>query len=162
MGRVQRARLVPLHAASIVISLPGHILFELGRALSSKTCGAWCLTGEGYLFGFQKAKALIATRLRDSLSRAQGLELAFVGKALGAIAAFGVGRSVGCRELGSFTLRDASIPLPATLLAEAARISASRMLSHCGALASGCSLQGLCEIACSPGQLHRKQPEVRV
>jgi len=56
--------LIPLHAASIVFSLPGHIAFELG---------------EGYLFGFQK-----------------GLELAFVGKAVGALAAFGVGRSVGC------------------------------------------------------------------
>mmetsp|Transcript_50741 Transcript_50741/g.121238 ORF Transcript_50741/g.121238 Transcript_50741/m.121238 type:complete len:320 (-) Transcript_50741:55-1014(-) len=68
------AALVPLHAASIVISLPGHILFELG---------------EGYLFGFQK-----------------GLELAFVGKALGAIAAFGVGRSVGCCQDIRESLRD--------------------------------------------------------
>lgn len=35
--------LVPLHAASIVTSLPGHIVFELG---------------EGYLFGFKKGLAL--------------------------------------------------------------------------------------------------------
>ena len=28
---------------------------------------------------------------------AEGLELAFVGKAVGALAAFGVGRSVGCQ-----------------------------------------------------------------
>ena len=31
--------------------------------------------------------------------RRQGLELAFAGKALGALAAFGVGRSVGCQVL---------------------------------------------------------------
>jgi len=53
------AALVPLHAASIVVSLPGHILFELG---------------EGYLFGFQKGlelafagKALGCQNVRESL-----------------------------------------------------------------------------------------------
>eukprot|EP00931_Biecheleriopsis_adriatica_P067673 TRINITY_DN41770_c0_g1_i1.p1 TRINITY_DN41770_c0_g1~~TRINITY_DN41770_c0_g1_i1.p1 ORF type:complete len:371 (+),score=55.87 TRINITY_DN41770_c0_g1_i1:115-1227(+) len=40
------ATLVPLHAASIVFSLPGHIIFELG---------------EGYLFGFEKGLALAFT-----------------------------------------------------------------------------------------------------
>eukprot|EP00438_Fugacium_kawagutii_P017055 Skav216348 [mRNA] locus=scaffold2385:86134:108818:- [translate_table: standard] len=77
------AALVPLHAASIVISLPGHIAFELG---------------EGYLFGFQK-----------------GLELAFAGKALGALAAFGVGRSVGCCQNVRESLRERMQSWPAAL-----------------------------------------------
>ncbi|CAK0859323.1 unnamed protein product [Prorocentrum cordatum] len=38
--------LVPLHAASIVVALPGHLAFELG---------------EGYLFGFSKGFALAMT-----------------------------------------------------------------------------------------------------
>lgn len=43
---VPAAALVPLHAASIVCSLPGHIAFELG---------------EGYFFGFEKGFALAFT-----------------------------------------------------------------------------------------------------
>lgn len=54
------AALVPLHAASIVFSVPGHLAFELA---------------EGFLFGFQR-----------------GFVLAFVGKSLGAVTAFAVGR----------------------------------------------------------------------
>eukprot|EP00435_Cladocopium_sp_Y103_P028901 s3631_g7.t1 len=77
------AALVPLHAASIVVSLPGHILFELG---------------EGYIFGFQK-----------------GLELAFAGKALGALAAFGVGRSVGCCQNVRESLRERMQSWPTAL-----------------------------------------------
>lgn len=75
---VPAAALVPLHAASIVCSLPGHIAFELG---------------EGYLFGFEK-----------------GFALAFVGKTLGTIAAFAVGRSAnflgGLRESVREKLQD--------------------------------------------------------
>lgn len=77
------AALVPLHAASIVVSLPGHIMFELG---------------EGYIFGFQK-----------------GLELAFAGKALGALAAFGVGRSVGCCQDIRESLREKMQSWPTAL-----------------------------------------------
>jgi len=40
------ALLIPLHAASIVGAVPGHVAFELG---------------EGYLFGFQKGAALAIT-----------------------------------------------------------------------------------------------------
>lgn len=79
------AAIVPLHAASIVVSLPGHIVFELG---------------EGYLFGFQK-----------------GLELAFAGKALGALAAFGVGRSVGCCQDVRESMRDRMQSWPTALKA---------------------------------------------
>jgi uncharacterized membrane protein YdjX (TVP38/TMEM64 family) len=62
--------LVPLHAASIIMAMPGHIAFELG---------------EGYLFGFSK-----------------GFALAMMGKSIGSLAAFTIGRSC----LGPFNLRE--------------------------------------------------------
>eukprot|EP00434_Breviolum_minutum_P044066 symbB.v1.2.039318.t1/scaffold6482.1/size17745/2 len=54
--------------------------------------------GEGYIFGFQK-----------------GLELAFAGKALGALAAFGVGRSVGCCQDIRESLREKMQSWPTAL-----------------------------------------------